>query len=161
MVSALPHFHFLPAEIAVDIIDQKGNKAHDNGNIAYVRYARQHPQHNQHHVVGSVGKGKQRTSAESEIHSDKACGDGKGAGEDIGGMEMRQDEIKHGGNNGGADPHPHRFRFADGVDLNLRFVALIRVAEPRDEGKDRHRHGHPEIGDHFAVIGEAIRNNTI
>ena len=36
---ALPHFHFLPAEIAADIVDQKRNKAHDNGNIAYVRYA--------------------------------------------------------------------------------------------------------------------------
>ena len=161
MVFALPHLHFLPAEIAVDIVDQKRNKAHDNGNIANVGYAGKHPQNNQHHVVGSVSKGKERASAESEIDRNKAGGNGEGAGDDVGGIEMRQDEIKHGGNNGGANPHPHRFRFADGVNLNLRFVALIRVAEPRDEGKDRHRHGHPEIGDHFAVISKAIGNNAI
>ena len=161
MVFALPHFHFLPAEIAVDIVDQKGNKAHDNRDIANVGHAGKHPQNNQHHVVGSVGKGKERASAESEIDGDKAGGDGKGAGDDVGGIKMRQDEIKHSGNKGGADPHPYRFRFADGVDLNLCFVALIGIAEPRDEGKDRHRHGHAEIGDHFAVIGKAIGNDAI
>lgn len=161
MAFALPHFHFLPAEIAVDIVDQKGDKANNNRNIANVGHARQYPQNNQHHVVGGIRQGKEGASAKSKIDRNKAGGDGKGAGDDVGGIEMRQDEIKHGGNNGGANPHPHRFRLADGVDLNLCFVALIGIAKPRDEGKDRHRHGHTEIGEHFAVIGKAIRNDAI
>ena len=82
-------FHPLPADIAVDVIGQKGGKAHHHADISAVAETCQHPQHDEYDVVAGVRQGEEGTSAPGEVHPKKCGGDGEGAWEHVGGMENR------------------------------------------------------------------------
>ena len=43
----------------------------------------------------------------------------------------------------------------------IRFVAVMRIFQPRYKGKYRHWHRHSEVCEHFAVIRKGERNNSV
>ena len=69
----LPFFHPVPADIAVNIVHQKHDKADHYGKIGNILHRRQPPEDDQDDIIGGIGEGKIRTSSESEIHSKKTC----------------------------------------------------------------------------------------
>ena len=157
----LPLLHFPPAEKAVNVVCQKSGKAHGYGNIPCVLKACQHPQHNENDIIGSIGQGKPGTSAKGQVHRKEAGGHGQGAGDQVGGAEILQDPVKSGGHHRRKSQHDPNLPLANGVDRYLGLVAPEGVFQPGDQGKHRHRHGHAQVGDHFPVVGKAVRNDAI
>ena len=64
---ALSYAHFLPADVAVYIVDKEHGKAYGNGNIAYVVNACQYPQNYKNHIIRGICQGEIRASSEGEI----------------------------------------------------------------------------------------------
>lgn len=157
----LARFHFLPVEKSVDIVEQKGDKANDNGNIADVADACQRPKDNQDDVVCGIGGGEKRTSAECEIHGEKTGGHRNGTRYDIRGVKEVQDEIENPGNDRGGGKHQNNFAFTNCVHFHFRFISFVRIFQPGNQGKNRHGHCHAEISQHFAVVGESIGNDAV
>ena len=50
---------------------------------------------------------------------------------------------------------------ADGVDLYLGSVVLVRMSEPGDQREDRHGHRHTEIGRHLAVVRKTVGDRAV
>ena len=158
---ALHFFHFAPADISVYVIDQKRRKANRNADIAWVIYACHYPQNNQHNVIGGISQRKQRTSSEGKINGNKAGCNGHGTRYYISGVKMLQNKIKNYRYGCRSKAHKHGFFFAHCVDLNLRFIALVRVFQPRYQRKNSHRHSHTKVSNHLAVIRKAVRNYSV
>ena len=157
----LPHLHFLPVDIAVKIVGKERRKADHHRNIPDVGSARQGPEDDEDEVVRRIGQRKIGASPEGQVDGQKAGGHRYGAGHDVGRVEVGQDEIEHRGHRRCAHAHPDGLFPADGIHLDLRLVAVVGVAHPGDQGKDRHRHGHPQIGDHLAVIGKGVGDPAV
>lgn len=62
--------HFTPIYKTVEVVEQECDKAYNHRNVPCIGEACKYPQNYQDHVVGGVGKGKERTSAEGQnVHS--------------------------------------------------------------------------------------------
>ena len=105
--------------------------------------------------------GQSRVSAERQIDGKKACCDRKGAWNDVFRCESIQNEVKEKCNYSCGKPHQYHLRLFYMVHLHLGTVALVGIAKPGYQRKYSHWHGHSKIGDHFSVISEDIRNDTV
>ena len=157
----LPFLHPLPADEAVQIIHEEHHKADDDGQIADVLFCRHGPHDDQHHIVGGVGQGEVGAAAEGQVHGDEAGGHGQGAGEHIGGAKVVQDEIETPGHPGGQGIHECKLLISQPVYRHLRMVSVIGIAKPGNQGKQRHRPGHAEVGDHLAKVGKGVGDHAV
>lgn len=153
--------HPAPVYEPVEIVGQKGRKAHHHGQISLVAPRRQQPQNDEHHVVGGVAQGVEGAAAEGEVHRQKAGGHGHGAGQKVRRAQRLEDEVKRRRHRRRQQPHEHMLPTGNFVHLHLGAVALKGVAQPADERQQRHGRRHAQIGDHLAVIRAGIGNIAV
>ena len=154
-------FHFAPAYKAVEVVCEKDGKADNDRYVGYVLECRQRPENDQYDIVKSVGKGEIRASAHSKICRQKACGDRQSTRKKISRSKKFKYEVKDNGHNGGHAEHYEYLPFAYAIDLYLRALSLIRISQPRNKRKYRHRKAHKNVGHKLAVIGKAQRYYTV
>ena len=123
-------FHALPADKSIDIIEEEGGKADNNGKIAKLRHTRQCPEYNQHQIIGGIGDREIWISSECEVDRKKACGNRNRAWDKVCGMEISEDSIKGCGDGCGKHPHQADFSAAEGIDPDLSLISVIRISEP-------------------------------
>ena len=66
----------MPADIAVNVVDEKNRKADHNGDIAKVGDTCQDPEDDENNVVGGIRQSEILTSSEGQIYCHKAGGNG-------------------------------------------------------------------------------------
>ena len=99
--SHLPLLHALPADEAIQVIDQEHHKADSDGKIADILFRSYCPQDDQHHIIGGIGQGEVGTAAEGQVYGNEAGGHGQGAGDHIGSAKVVQNEIENKGYHSG------------------------------------------------------------
>ena len=150
-----------PADKAVGIVDEEGEETNADGEIGGIGEGCKNPHRYQHYVVGGVCQSEIRTAPIGEVDGEEAGGYGKSAKRQIGRTQPFQKEIKQYGNQSGERAGEYPFLFGDLLYGYLRFVALIGVFQPRNQGHNRHGYGHADRGNHFPVIGKAVGNVAV
>ena len=157
----LLHFHPLPADKSIDIVDQKHRKAHDDRDIPLVAEACKCPQDDEYNIVGCISQTEIRIAAKCQVNGNKTCGDGNRAWHNICGVKIIQYLVKYGGDQDGGKEHRSRFFFCDRIDLDFGTISVVRMTQPGDQGKNGHWHRHSEVSDHFTVIRKRIGNDSV
>ncbi len=157
----LLHFHPLPADKSIDIVDQKHRKAHDDRDIPLVAEACKCPQDDEYNIVGCISQTEIRIAAKCQVNGKKTCGDRKRAWNYVCRVKITQYIVKSGGDQKRGKEHQSRFFFCNRVDPDFGTISVIRMAQPRDQGESSHWHCHSEVGDHFAVIRKGIGNDPV
>ena len=160
-VFLLMFFHYFPVYKGVNIIEQKCRKANCNRYVFYIFKTCENPENNENNIVTGVGKRKIRTSSECEINRNKTRSDRKRARNQICCIEISENEIKNSRYRSRKAEHKYNFFPAQAVDFNLRLFSFIRMTQPCNKRKSRHRHRHTEISYHLAVIRKCIRNISV
>ena len=78
----LPQFHPLPADVAVDVVCEKGRKTDHHRNVPDVLSACKGPQDDQDQIVGRIGQRKIGAAPEGQVDGQKAGGHRHGAGQE-------------------------------------------------------------------------------
>ena len=157
----MPPLHPFPADESIQVIDQKHDKADDNGKVADILLCSQSPQDDQHNIVGGIGQGEVRTAAEGQVYGNEAGGHGQGAGDYIGGVKVIQNEIETKGHQGSQHIHKYKFLIIQPIDSHLCVVSVIGIPQPGNKSEECHRAGHSEVSDHLAKVGKGVGDHTV
>ena len=153
--------HARPVYEAVNVVGEEHDEADDHGKVGKIFQRGEYPQYDEHHVVGGVGEGVQRAAAEGQIDGEETGRDRDRARHDVRRIEGVEDKAEGGGDRRGRREHQQDLFAFQPVHRHLCAVALVGVFQPGDERKDRHRHGHAEVGDHLSVVGKGVGDDAV
>ena len=74
---------------------------------------------------------------------------------------MLQNKVEGKGHNSAQRIHSDVFPIADPIYCHLGMVSFVRVSQPGNQCKQRHRTGHAEICDHLSIVGKGVGNHTV
>ena len=155
-------FKALPIDEAVYVVDEKSNEAEDHRKIAQVLQSGGKPEGDENEVVQGISERVSGMASVGEINGKEARGDRKSGNSEICRRKGFQNEIEDNGYKKRQKRQKKEFPlFQTGIDTNLGFSFFKGVLQPRDKREDCHRERHTDVGQHFAVIGEAIGNDTV
>lgn len=160
-VASLSFLHTRPVDKAVRIVEQKGGKTDDGGQVGKVVHARRHPQDDKHEIVGNVRECVKGTAEKEQGRRHHTRRHGDGAYDEIVRVKISQNEIQNDGGNDGQTDANQPFLQGQFADLDFVFTLFGRVFQPADTRDYGGRQAHKQVGDHFAVIPRADGDNAV
>jgi len=157
----LSFLHTFPVDKAVGIVDEEGQKAKYHRKIGNAFHGSEYPKPDKHDVVEGVADCVVGTAQNQEHRRKKACGNGKGTQGQVCGVKVLQNEIERRRHRTCGKGKERPLFCGHRGDFHFRFPCFRGVAKPTHARDDCARQGHKDVGNHFPIVTEVPRDNSI